>query len=661
MKNETFFNHIKDQENHDLEHQKILDLTVCNNLAECIYISDPHTYDILYANNTFIKKYGNLIGQKCHKALQGLDAPCPFCTNNFIMGENQGKPHTREYKNLIDQRWYRCVDKAIPWIDGRIVRCEMFIDINDIKETEKKLLHRIQFETLITSISTQFINLPQEKIDQGINMALKKIGGFAEADRSYVFLFYEKNGTRMDNTHEWCVDGIDPQIDNLKDLKPDLVTPWWIDKLRRFEYIYIPSVDNLKANNYAEKRILQAQNIKSLVVVPMVYGKSLIGFLGFDFVRSEKSLLSKEIIGLLRIVGDIFANALEHKKAYQALRKSEKRFRRITENMLDMISQLNVNGVFEYASPSHQSNLGYQPKDLIGKSIIDFLHPDDINTMKNAIQGVIQTSIPGKIEFRLRHINGDHMWMESNINVDTEKGEIAGIIFCTRNINQRKQFEKEMASLDRLNLIGEMAAGIGHEIRNPMTTIRGFLQILKNKNGCVQYEDYFDIMIDELDRANSIITEFLSLTKNKPIDLQVSNLNHIIKSIFPLIQADAMLLDKYIELELHDIRDIPLNEKEIRQLLLNLVKNGIESMDSSGKITIKTFADKQDVILSVKDEGKGIETSLLDKLGTPFFTTKDNGTGLGLAVCYSIAARHKASIEVETGSSGTTFLVRFKY
>ena len=228
------------------------------------------------------------------------------------------------------------------------------------------------------------------------------------------------------------------------------------------------------------------------------------------------------------------------------------------------------------------------------------------------------------------------------------------------DITERKHYEKELARLDQLNLIGEMAAGLGHEVRNPMTTVRGFLQLYRKKDSFIQYKEIFDLMIDELDRANSIITEFLSLAKNKVVIFKLQDLNTILKNLFPLIQADAMVLDKHINLQLEDIPKLSLDEKEIRQLILNFVRNGLEAMSSGGNLAIRTYIDGKEVVLSVQDQGKGIEPDILEKIGTPFFTTKDNGTGLGLAVCYGIAARHNAAINIKTSPGGTTFLVMFK-
>jgi signal transduction histidine kinase len=227
------------------------------------------------------------------------------------------------------------------------------------------------------------------------------------------------------------------------------------------------------------------------------------------------------------------------------------------------------------------------------------------------------------------------------------------------DVTEQKQLEKEIAHLERLNLVGEMAAGIGHEIRNPMTAVRGLLQILSKKENNAKYKEYYSLMIEELDRANSIITEFLSLAKNKPVQFKMQNLNKIINTIMPLISADAIIADKRVETDLNNIPDLNLDEKEIRQLLFNLVRNGLEETSPHGKIIIKTCENAEEVVLSVSDQGKGIEPDILKKIGTPFITTKENGTGLGLAVCYSIAARHNAVIDVQTGPAGTTFNIKF--
>ena len=217
-----------------------------------------------------------------------------------------------------------------------------------------------------------------------------------------------------------------------------------------------------------------------------------------------------------------------------------------------------------------------------------------------------------------------------------------------------------MARLDRLNVIGEMAASIGHEVRNPMTTVRGFLQLFQRNKNFSAYKDQLDIMIAEIDRANGIIREFLALAKDKVIHLQMDNLNRIINMIYPLLEADALLMGRKFTVELGEIPDVLVDENEIRQCIFNLVRNAFEATEEGGMVTLITQAQEGKVILKVKDNGKGIPHDVYIRLGTPFVTTKPDGTGLGLPVCYRIAERHNAEVEVETGPKGTVFTMGFK-
>ncbi len=230
------------------------------------------------------------------------------------------------------------------------------------------------------------------------------------------------------------------------------------------------------------------------------------------------------------------------------------------------------------------------------------------------------------------------------------------------DITKRKIAEEEVARLDRLNLVGELAASIAHEVRNPMTTVRGFLQILKSRDTLHENEEYFDLMISELDRANSILTEFLSIakTKTKTELYTVVKLNNLVNSLYPLILADATNQDKQVELVAEEVKELTMIEREIRQLILNLTRNGLEAMSRKGILKIRTYMEATHVVLSVEDQGIGISEENIARLGTPFMTTKEGGTGLGLTTCYSIAERHNAKISVESTSSRTVFSVRFK-
>ncbi len=324
-------------------------------------------------------------------------------------------------------------------------------------------------------------------------------------------------------------------------------------------------------------------------------------------------------------------------------------------NQNNLIDNLNLSAV-EFLQGTATPGADYYAKNRVKQSV-EQVFPWLVEELNNFMAG---NNVKAKIEKEINHHeNGIKTLLISFMRMLDVSDKFKGTVIICTDITERKQMEAAMSRLDRLHLVGEMAASIGHELRNPMTTVRGYLQILKDKDDYVQDMESFVLMIEELDRANSIITEFLSLAKNKLVQLECKNLNDVVLNIFPLIQVKALAQDMNINLRLGNIPDICIDDKEIRQLLLNLVYNGLESMSSGGTLQIKTCVKDEEVILSIQDQGHGIDPDVLEKLGTPFITTKPEGTGLGLAVCYGIAARHNANIDVTTSEKGTTFIVRF--
>ncbi|MFJ5791778.1 GAF domain-containing protein [Lysinibacillus sp. NPDC093197] len=326
----------------------------------------------------------------------------------------------------------------------------------------------------------------------------------------------------------------------------------------------------------------------------------------------------------------------------------------VIESITDGFFALNKEWEFLYMNKHQYLPQRKTAKDVLGQSIWE-IFPKCVDTvMYKEFHRAMSERIA--VHFEMTSAYGDY-WYEAVAYPYDE-----GICCLLKNITEKKKYEKELKRLSNLDLIGQMAAGISHEIRNPMTTVRGFLQLLKKESEFEKHNDYFNVMIEELDRANSIITEFLSIGNTKTSDLQMLDLNSIIRDITPLIEIDAFNQNKIIQFNLNDIPDLLLNRNEIRQLIINLYRNGLESMNIGKVLSISTYkGDGNCVILAVQDQGEGISPAIVEKLGTPFYTTKDNGTGLGLGICYAIAARHNAKIEFQTGSEGTTFFIKFTY
>ncbi len=343
------------------------------------------------------------------------------------------------------------------------------------------------------------------------------------------------------------------------------------------------------------------------------------------------------------------------------LAKKEEQFRLLAENALDIIFRFRLKPprAAEYISPAVTAITGYKPEEFYADAELPLklIHPEDQPLIsKDGKLALHETPLVIRIFTREQK----QLWVELHFTLLRDKlGEATAIEGIIRDVTARKEMEQELFRLDRLNIVGQMAANIGHEIRNPLTTVRGYLQILSRKQDLEHYSDNFRLLLDELDRANALITEYLSLSKNRLTDRQPRNLNAIVESLFPLILADAANTTHVVCLELGDVPDLPLDEKEIRQLLLNFARNGLEAMEQGKALKIKTFADEDTVTLAVEDQGREIPAEVLEKLGIPFFTTKETGTGLGLAICYSIANRHRAKIQVDTSPGGSTFSVIF--
>lgn len=353
-----------------------------------------------------------------------------------------------------------------------------------------------------------------------------------------------------------------------------------------------------------------------------------------------------------------FDDITERKEMEEALQASEERFYKMFHLSPDiMVLSAIETGICINVNQSFLNCFGYSREEVIGKSTQDLVY--EPGGREKLIDQLKQEEILQNEEISVHGKSGE----KKILLLSADTIELRGtkyLLSSSKDITKHKNLERELARLERLHLIGQMSASIGHEIRNPMTTIRGFLQMMEKRELNVANREYYALMIQELDRANTILTEFLSLTKDKLMEYREHNINSILKALYPLMWGDAIKQDKDIVMEAGEIPDLAVNESEIRQLILNLVRNGLEASEAGNRLLIKTFVENQAVVLSVQDEGTGICDEILEKLGTPFITTKSQGTGLGLAVCYSIADRHNATIDVNTGSRGTTFNVRFR-
>ncbi|MHA7138776.1 ATP-binding protein [Rossellomorea arthrocnemi] len=237
---------------------------------------------------------------------------------------------------------------------------------------------------------------------------------------------------------------------------------------------------------------------------------------------------------------------------------------------------------------------------------------------------------------------------------------VALVFIIEHLIRTNKQIE-EMVYLDKLNMVGQMAASIAHEIRNPLATVRGFIQHLSEDTEDEQFKRYSPLILNELDRTNKIITDYLSVARPSEFQLSTLNLERVLQDCVDLLRPFASYSNTSILFHQNGTHYIKGDEHHMKQAIMNVIKNGIESIEERGEITIflKEDSTRDNVVINISDTGKGMTGDELKKIGLPFYTTKTKGTGLGSMVTNKIIREMGGMIEYESElNKGTVVKIR---
>ncbi|WP_308637285.1 ATP-binding protein [Paenibacillus silvisoli] len=244
---------------------------------------------------------------------------------------------------------------------------------------------------------------------------------------------------------------------------------------------------------------------------------------------------------------------------------------------------------------------------------------------------------------------------------DVKEG--AYIIF--KDVTNLRSLETQVQRSDRLAMIGQIAAGAAHEIRNPLTAIRGFLQMFRKtmiEREMYKEKEYTEIMLDELDRINHLVGEFLLLSKPKEVTASWIQIGAVLRDIMPVVASEALLNNVTVSWdETLELPRVLADGEMLKQVFLNLCKNGIEAMGSGGTLMVRgsviRAGKKSHVLIEIEDTGPGIPAHLIDKIFDPFVTTKQNGTGLGLSVCQRIMHDFGGTVTAVPRSGGALLQV----
>ncbi|MCX8045397.1 MAG: PAS domain S-box protein [Anoxybacillus gonensis] len=347
----------------------------------------------------------------------------------------------------------------------------------------------------------------------------------------------------------------------------------------------------------------------------------------------------------------IFRNVSERRKMEKQLREQEQKFRSVFNHAMDGIVLIDDQQRIFDANPAACRIFSLQKEQLLEKCMHEFIGSNDL--MK------FQTWLNDGEEEEFCIIDGEGKKKIVELSFKPNIIEHVGLMMM-RDMTEKKEMEEQLRKSDTLNVVGQLAAGIAHEIRNPMTALKGFIQLLQGSigNDCEQHNMYFHVIMSELKRIESIITEFLVLAKPQAIHYERGDVAKIMQETVDLLSVQATMHNIQIKATYEQVPLIYCEPKQLKQVFINILKNAIEVMPNGGTITVSVSRVEEGIRIAIRDEGSGIPKEKIKKLGEPFYTTKERGTGLGLMVSYKIIEEHHGRIDVESEVGvGTTFYI----
>ncbi|MGM0565420.1 MAG: PAS domain S-box protein [Bacteroidota bacterium] len=549
----------------------------------------------------------------------------------------------------------------------------IFSDITEMKHAEQDREYRLSFEKLLLEISTAFINLPHERADEGINNALSRIGAFAGADRSYVFEFHD-NDTLMSNTYEWCSENVTAEIDNLTNLPSDTF-PWWIKKLSAFQSIYLPTLDALPEEAVAEKQILEAQSIRSLVVIPLASRGRLEGFIGFDFVKSYASF-SDDTVKMLRFVGQMIMNMLDNRQKNDQLKRQEKRYQSIVESATDIIYRIDDQSRFIFTNEKTLEVTGFSRQELMGMDFEQIIHPNYVANVSRFYRDQYRKKIENTyLEFPIVNRFGEQLWIGQNASLNAAPGKNAELTVVARDItdlvNANASLKQAYQKAEQANQSKtQFVINTSHEIRTPVHAVGGLLSMLEGTPLNQEQKTLVKKLKSTSKSLNTLIDNVIDFKKIESDTIELKEEAFNIKDLLHMLvdmlrytaEENKVLLHYEIDpdIEPNLIGDVG----KLQRILINLTENAIK-FNREGEATIKVSSrhdkSKYLVAFEVEDTGIGIDPEFLKTIQYEFdqsdntTTRRYDGSGLGLYITLELIKMMGGKADIQSHpQKGTT-------
>jgi len=425
--------------------------------------------------------------------------------------------------------------------------------------------------------------------------------------------------------------------------------------------------------------VLMMFGSESFVTVPLMTQNEAIGLIMVDNLHNKRPITDEDIKGL-----SIFANqagmAIENARLYKklegkievaneelrqkivALTEMQNFNDSILQNMSNGLITIDVEGKITYFNSSAEMILGYKAQEVKGRQIKDLfgvLASFAAETIRENKRFVFhETNISTK--------SGSNIPIEvSTLLLKNDANEVTRVVLIITNLTERREMEKQIRRADKMATIGQLAAGIAHEIRNPLAGISGAVQILADDTVKTDpRREILDEIIERIKRLNDAISNFLQFARPAPLQLSPTDINEVIQSVLFLINSQSETQGVSIFEEYDDnVPIIMADSEQLQQVILNIAINALQAIgENDGKtpksIRFKTFQDigSSQIVVEISDTGVGISAEKLEQIFNPYFTTKSEGTGLGLSIAQRIIEEHQGTITVKSQvGKGTTF------
>ncbi len=364
--------------------------------------------------------------------------------------------------------------------------------------------------------------------------------------------------------------------------------------------------------------------------------------------KFDKSVFSYRDQLILVNLGYQIGIAIENIKLYHQISEINTYIRSLLDNSPFGVISFDKNGKITIFNSQMERIFNKKEEDLLGRDFYEVLPFEIINDFKNKLYGLDNTITEKELQLK---IDGKNVILYTLVVPIFENGKLLGVQVIFSDITKVKQLEEEIKRKEKLAALGVMAAGLAHQIKNPLTALKTFAQLLPTRFNDPEFRKvYSKLIYDEINRINNLVEQILLFSRPQIQKLEEVNIVDIIKSTINLVSYQ--FIDKKVEIktDLPEKDVIIIGDREkLKQVFINLLVNSFEAINRNyGKIEVKLKEDEEKIEVLIIDNGCGIKKEIMSKIFDPFFTTKNKGTGLGLSIVLSIVEEHKGKIRVES-------------